>query len=269
MRAVVLARGAGRRMQTADPSTTLTSAQATAASAGLKSVMPVGPGERPFLAYVLSALADAGCRAVCIVVGPDHEAIRRWFTGSRTPTRLSVGFAVQEVADGTAHAVLAAEAFTRDEPFLVLNADNLYPATVVRAVADLDGPGLAAFERDRLVTESGFDEERVASFALLDVDATSRLRGIVEKPGPTAMAAGANALVSMNLWRFDRGIYGPCRDVPRSARGEHELPEAVALALDRGMAFRAVRARGRVLDLSRQADIAAVSHALAQIEVCL
>ena len=35
----------------------------------------------------------------------------------------------------------------------------------------------------------------------------------------------------MNCWRFDARIFDACRDVPRSARGELELPEAVGLAV--------------------------------------
>ena len=31
----------------------------------------------------------------------------------------------------------------------------------------------------------------------------------------------------MNVWRFDARIFAACRDVPRSVRGEFELPEAV------------------------------------------
>ena len=67
----------------------------------------------------------------------------------------------------------------------------------------------------------------------------------------------------MNCWRFDRRIFDACRDVPRSARGEHELPEAVGLAVRRGVRFRAMPARGPVLDLSRRADAADVERRLA------
>ena len=59
----------------------------------------------------------------------------------------------------------------------------------------------------------------------------------------------------MNCWRFDDRIFDACRDVPRSARGEFELPEAVRLALARVMRFRVVRARGPMLDLSRPGGV--------------
>ena len=71
-------------------------------------------------------------------------------------------------------------------------------------------------------------------------------------------------LVSMNCWRFDARIFEACRDVAPSARGELELPIAVMLAVSRGVAFRAVPARGPVLDLSRRADAAEVARRLSE-----
>ena len=72
----------------------------------------------------------------------------------------------------------------------------------------------------------------------------------------------------MNCWRFDARIFDACRDVPKSARGEYEIPEAVGLAAARGMKFKAVPARGPVLDLSRRADAADVSRRLAGVVPC-
>jgi glucose-1-phosphate thymidylyltransferase len=67
----------------------------------------------------------------------------------------------------------------------------------------------------------------------------------------------------MNVWRFDERIFDACRNVPQSARGEYELPEAVGLAIARGVRFRTFPATGAVLDLSRRTDIALVSARLA------
>ena len=266
MTSVVLARGLGRRMREADAGVSLDTEQQVAAAAGQKGMMPVGRDGRPFLDHVLSSLADAGAGDVVLVVAPDHAIIRAHYAASRL-SRVSVRCAVQPDATGTAHAVLAAEPLVGDRPFLVLNADNLYPVDVLRSLVDLDGPGLPAFERARLVEESGFPEDRVAQFAVLDVDAHGWLAGIEEKPDVRDLeASGPRALISMNVWRFDGRIFDACRDVPRSARGEYELPEAVGLALTRGVRFRVLPARGAVLDLSRRADIARVAARLGEQE---
>jgi len=268
MKAVLLARGLGSRMKQDGDAATMTASQAAAAAAGLKGMMPIGEASsRPFLDYVLSALADAGCRGVCIVVAPDHDAIRDYYSGVGAPTRLRIEYAIQPMADGTACAVLSAEAYAGRDSFLVLNSDNLYPAAVLRRLVELDGPGLPAYERDSLVEDSGFPLERVASFAAMEVDTSGYLTRIVEKPGREYYdAAGPRALVSMNLWRFDHRIFGACRDVPVSARGEYELPEAVGLAVQRGVKFKTFRAGGPVLDLSRQSDVALVGARLAAVD---
>lgn len=269
MTSVVLARGLGRRMREADAGAALGADQDRAAAGGQKGMMPVGESGRPFLDYLLSALAEAGCGDVILVVAPEHEVMRAHYRPERL-TRLSVRFAVQSEADGTARAVLAAAPLVGDRPFLVLNADNLYPVDVLRALAALDGPGVPAFERSRLVEESGFPQSRVAQFAVLDVDAGGWLRGITEKPPPDRLdASGPGALISMNLWRFDDGIFAACRDVPRSVRGEYELPEAVGLAVSRGARIRAVPARGAVLDLSRRGDVRRVAAQLLGRGACL
>ena len=252
----------------------LTDTQAAAAAAGAKGMMPIGPSTalgasapRPFLDYVLSALADSGCTSVCFVIAPDHASIRDYYEGHGRPSRLRVDYAVQGIADGTARAVLSAESYAGRDAFLVLNSDNLYPAPALRALVELNEPGLPAFERDSLISDSGFPTERVASFAALDVDPEGYLTRIVEKPGHEHFAAaGPRALVSMNVWRFDGRIFDACRDVPLSARGEYELPEAVGLAVQRGVKFRTFRAGGAVLDLSRRSDVASVSARLTGVE---
>ena len=77
-KAVILARGLGTRMRR-DEGVGLDREQSRAAAEGAKGMIPFG---RPFLDYVLSSLADAGFREVCLVIGPEHRAIRtrgiRW-----------------------------------------------------------------------------------------------------------------------------------------------------------------------------------------------
>jgi glucose-1-phosphate thymidylyltransferase len=267
-RAVVLARGLGTRMREHDPAAPLSPEQQAAADAGLKAMMPING--LPFLDYVLSALADAGITDVALVVAPDHAALAERYTAIAPPTRVRVSFVVQETAAGTANAILSAQAWAGRHPFLAMNADNLYPTRALRDLASLPEPGFPAFDADDLVRSSNIPAERVRAFALVEVDDEGYLARIVEKPGkdhsvPVASAFRRKNLISMNCWRFDERIFEACRDVPRSARGEFELPEAVGLAASRGVRFKAVPARGPVLDLSRRADAADVAERLATV----
>ena len=130
--AVIMARGLGTRMRRADASATLDPSQAAAAETGVKGMIPI---RRPFLEYVISALADAGITEVVLVIGPGHDAIRQHFLHDAPPVRTRVRFAVQEAPIGTANAVTSAADVIGDEPFLVLNADNYYPVESFRQLA--------------------------------------------------------------------------------------------------------------------------------------
>lgn len=240
-------------MRAADASAALTPEQRRAAAAGAKGMMPIAG--RPFLDYVLSGLVDAGLRDIALVIAPGANLIRAHYEEDAALSRLALTFVVQREPLGTANAVLAASEWVGAADFVVMNADNLYPVKVLRDLASLGEPGLPVFRRADLVASSNIPDERISAFALLEIDQDGYLKQIVEKPSPEAVdRAGGGALVSMNCWRFDTRILDACRDVPKSARGEFELPEAVALALSRGVKLKAVPARGPVLDLSTRAD---------------
>ena len=270
-RVVVLARGLGSRMRAADAQARLDAAQSRAADAGLKSMFPING--RPLLDYVLSELADGGLTNVALVVAADHELVRSHYDTEAPPSRVRLSYIVQPDARGTANAVLAAERWIGGQPFVVVNADNIYPAGVLARLAALDEPGLPVFEAEALVRTSNIPPERIGSFAVLDVDDEGYLTKIVEKPGalppegrsPVASSVRRKTLVSMNCWRFDARIFDACRDVPLSPRGEYELPGAVAVAIARGIRLRAIPATGPVLDLSRRSDAADLARRLAGV----
>jgi glucose-1-phosphate thymidylyltransferase len=265
-RAVVLAAGRASRMREPDAAIRLDAAQEAAADAGRKAMMPIS-GDRPFLDYLLSSLADAGITEVCLVVPPESGEIRRRYRGT---TRLSVAFAAQPEPGGTADALLAAEEFVGREEFLALNGDNYYPPSAYRGLQDLGGPGLPVFERKRLLGLSNIPVLRIAQYAIVEIS-DGYLEKIVEKPGEAAIPeASERILVSMNLWRFRPSILEACRRVALSTRGERELPQAVQLAIgERRERFRAVFCGEGVLDLSTRGDIASVAERLRDVEVRL
>ncbi len=268
-KAVILARGLGSRMREPDASAELDAEQADVADSGVKALIPVG---RPFLDYSLSGLADAGYRDICLVVAPDHEAIRRYYEEEVRPQRIRVHFAVQQDPNGTANAVAAAESFAGSDPFLVINSDNYYPIEALAEIRTVEGSGTALFERESLIAESNIPPERVGRFGAGIIDEEDgRLTRITEKPDDRLLASlGSEVWVSMNCWRFGPSIFEACRKISPSSRGEFEIPDAVQYAIDRlGEAFSVVKVRAGVLDMTGRRDIAAVTARLAGVEVRL
>jgi glucose-1-phosphate thymidylyltransferase len=265
--AVVLARGLGTRMrrETDAGAETLTAEQRAAAAQGAKGMMPLGA--RPFLDYVLSALADAGIADVTLVVAPEHDHVRDYFTRIAVPERVRVHFAVQAEPRGTADAVLAVRGVIDDAPFLTLNSDNYYPVEAFRALAALGAPGLVAFEEHALVRDGGIERERVLKYALLDVDDDGWLRAVREKPAAhDPLALRAERWISMNLWSFTPRIFEACERTSPSERGELEIQSAVMIAIHQlGERFRVLPMRAGVLDLSSRGDVALVAARLAGV----
>lgn len=140
-RAVILAAGRGTRMRRPAPGIGLRREQRAMAERGLKCLIPFHG--RPFLDYVITALADAGIEEACLVVRPGADPVRTYCERART-RRVRLSFAVQPEPLGSANALLAAEDFAAGEPFIVVNADNYYPPAAVAALGfDATAPAVA------------------------------------------------------------------------------------------------------------------------------
>ncbi|HVH87450.1 MAG TPA: nucleotidyltransferase family protein [Terriglobales bacterium] len=262
-KAVILARGLGKRMRApASLETTLSEAQAQAVEYGLKGMIPFG---RPFLDYCISALADAGCKLICLVIGPEHGLIREYYENLPTK-RVTISFAIQQQPLGTADALRAAADFVRTDSFLSVNSDNYYPVEALRRLRLLGGSGVVGFEHTGLVQNGNINGDRLSGYAVLHLNKRDELAHIEEKP----TNINPSALISMNCWSFTPAIFRACAAIGPSARREFEIPSAVQYAIEHlGEHFRVLPYCGGVLDLSTRADIGTVARYLETVSVDL
>jgi glucose-1-phosphate thymidylyltransferase len=235
----------------------------------------------PFLDYQILNLALSNLDMINIVLQPED----RYFTeryrgiGRALFPEVDLSFSYQEVADGTAHALIQAADFVGDDRFLLLNGDNHYSADSIAMLMQTP-PGLSgmvAYDREGF---NPWTRERVKSYAVVETH-EGLLSRIVEKPeeperflvrdflytvGGREMEVEGRMLVSMNLWCFGPEILEMCRVVPRhmprkpGKLGEYELPDAVSLLLEQGHPIGVFYAREDVLDLTRPEDIEIVGR---------
>ena len=261
---MILARGLGTRMRKADATAELQGDQAAAADMGMKGMMPIG---RPFMDYLLSALHEAGFERVCLVIGPEHDAVKKYYREKAPPSHITIDFAIQENPLGTADAVLAAEEFAGEAPFVVLNSDNYYPPDALARLRNAEPPALIGFARSTLIEAGNVPPDRVGRFGALEVNAEGELICITPRAGAPPPAPG-EVYASMNCWLFDSRIFDVCRKVRMSPRGELELPRAVQMAIDdMGMKFNVILMSAPVLDMSTRADISRVEARLRGVTV--
>ena len=222
MQTVVLAAGRGTRMRP------LTDRRP-------KPMLPVA--DRPLVAHTVEAAVAAGADRIVLVVGDSTDgvsdgasSIERFFDAS--PVGVPLEYAVQHERLGTADAVRTAAASLDDAPFVVLNGDALFDRG---GLADLyaGGPAVACLRVDDpsqygvLDVESGDASDDGESGDASGVPSSGdRVTGVVEKP-----ADPPSDLVNAGAYQFPAAAL-EWLDVPRSERGEHELTDVLARAIE-------------------------------------
>ncbi|OYT67597.1 MAG: glucose-1-phosphate thymidylyltransferase [Candidatus Wolframiiraptor sp. EX4484-121] len=265
-KAVILARGLGTRMQRPMRGVRLEPAVEEFAEKGWKPFIPIGG--RPFLDYTIQGLMKAGIKEVCLVIGPEHAAMREYYTrlDGELP-EISIDFAIQAKPLGTADAVYAAKEFVGKDSFLTLNGDNIYRVDVIKTLLTQkeDVCYGIGFEEEHLIANSNFTSERIKSFAVMEVDEEMNLLRIVEKPpNPEKYVTKYGILVNMNLWRFTPHIFWACERIkPHPTRKEYELTSAVQLLVDeRIIPVKIIPVKAGVLDITYRSDIISVREKL-------
>lgn len=265
-KAVILARGLGTRMQREVEGVQLDETTRAWANKGMKAMIPIAG--RPFVDYVVENCRRAGFTEICFVVAPDNDVIREHYAAHAERLKpVTIHFANQLEPKGTADAVDAAKEFVGEESFVMLNCDNLYPVSdllALRAVEEGTN-ALPGYDREQLIAKSNIPPDRIARFAVVDVDEQWNLKRIVEKPdNPEDYAVNGKVFVSMNVFRFTPDIFAACEKIePHPQRGEYELPSAVQYLIDHRLApFKVIPSQEGVLDLTGKADIASVRQLL-------
>lgn len=257
-KAVILARGLGTRMRAKTDESKLNFEQKRFADAGIKTLVPIFEG-KALLDFIFENLLSAGFSQICLVIGAEHQAIRNFCADKP----FDISFAIQENPLGTANAVSAAKDFAKDELFLVVNSDNLYPVSDLQKLNELTQVGLIGFDRKGLIEKSNISPERIEKFAVLEFDENNFLTEIIEKPETVA----ENSFVSMNAWIFSPKIFEACEKIEISLRGEYELTAAVMFAVQKlDEKFKVIKSENGVLDLSSRADIASVAECLEKLK---
>jgi len=273
-KAVILARGLGTRMQKQVSGLRLDPRIKEFANKGWKAFIPVKDG-RPFLDYTIFILRKAGLKEICLVIGPEHEAMREYYSriDEKLPD-LSIFFAIQEKPLGTADAVYSARKFVGDESFIVLNGDNLYPEEAIELLRRQKKEicYVAGFEKESLVKNSNFDEDRIKAFAVMEVDDNWNLVRIIEKPEePEKYRTKRGILINMNLWRFTPDIFWACERIqPHPIRKEYEITAAVQLLIEeKKIPVKVIPISAGVLDLTYRTDIPRIIERLESLNLHL
>ena len=185
-----------------------------------KQLVPVA--NRPVLFYAVQAMADAGIQEVGIIIAPETGDEIREVTGDGERFGVRITYILQDEPAGLAHAVLTAEPFLGDTPFVMYLGDNLLQG----GIGDL----VHAFDQhtpDALILLTEVADPENYGVAELSDGVVVRL---VEKPKQPQ-----TNLALVGVYMFTAAIHDAARAISPSARGELEITDAIQHLVDGGM----------------------------------
>jgi glucose-1-phosphate thymidylyltransferase len=205
-----------------------------------KQLVPVA--NKPVLFYAVEAIAAAGIDEIGIIIAPETGAEIREAVGDGSRFGVRVTYIVQDAPSGLAHAVLTAEPFLGEEPFVTYLGDNLLQGGIIELVERF-----RASEPAALILLTAVDDPQNYGVAELDGDRVVRL---VEKP-----AVPRTNLALVGVYMFTAAVHDAARAISPSARGELEITEAIQHLVDGGARVEPQIVRGWWKDTGQLADM--------------
>jgi glucose-1-phosphate thymidylyltransferase len=210
-----------------------------------KQLVPVA--NRPVLFYAIEAMAEAGIEEVGIIIAPETGDEIREVTGDGERFGVRITYILQDEPAGLAHAVLTAEPFLGDSPFVMYLGDNLLQGGIGDLVRAFD-----EYAPDALILLTEVADPENYGVAELQDGAVVRL---VEKP-----AQPRTNLALVGVYMFTPAVHDAARAISPSARGELEITDAIQHLVDTGLRVDPHVVKGWWKDTGRLEDMLAANR---------
>jgi glucose-1-phosphate thymidylyltransferase len=210
-----------------------------------KQLVPVA--NRPVLFYGIQAMADAGIEEVGIIIAPETGDEIRTAAGDGSAFGVRLTYIVQDEPAGLAHAVLTAEPFLGEAPFVMYLGDNLLQGGIGGLVATFRSSA-----PDALILLTPVEDPQHYGVAELR---EGRVVALAEKP-----AEPKTDLALVGVYMFTSAIHDAARAIRPSSRGELEITDAIQHLVDGGHRVEPHIVRGWWKDTGRLEDMLAANR---------
>lgn len=180
--------------------------------------------ERPFLAYVLDNLLEAGYKEIILVVGYKEDLMKEFLNDymyclkdKKCKISLVSQYEIlgpKEKEYGTACPIKCIKDSVGKSNFLYLYGDNLYSVRDLKKMNIDDNYNYAA----------GLLHDHPEKYGVLIEDGDDFLEEIIEKPKEYV-----GNLINAGLYKFTLDIFKKISQIKKSPRGEYEITDAISL----------------------------------------
>ena len=206
-----------------------------------KQLVPVA--NKPVLFYGLEAMAAAGIRQVGIIIAPETGDEIRAAAGDGSRFGIEITYIEQDEPKGLAHAVLTAEEYLGDSPFVMYLGDNLLKSGLERAGRDLQ----AQRSRRADPADAGAGPGELRGRGARGTTASS---GSSRSPRIRPPTSPSSASTCSSPCIFDAA-----RAIEPSWRDELEITDAIQTLVDGGMRVEPHIVRGWWKDVGNFEDL--------------
>jgi glucose-1-phosphate thymidylyltransferase len=183
-----------------------------------KQLVPVA--NKPVLFYGIEAIVEAGIKEIGIIVGDTKDEIRE-AVGDGSHWNAKVTYIEQDAPLGLAHAVLTAEKYLQNDPFVMYLGDNLI-LNGIKSLVDEFRKGNA---NSQILLAKVPNPQQFGVAELVN----GKVVKLVEKPKEPK-----SDLALVGVYMFDRTIFDAARRIQPSWRNELEITDAIQNLIDSG-----------------------------------
>ncbi len=184
-----------------------------------KQLVPVA--NKPVLFYGIEAMADAGIEDVGIIIAPETGEEIRAAAGDGSRFGVKLTYILQDEPAGLAHAVLTAQPFLGESPFVMYLGDNLLQGGIAELVQ-----AFQSSEPDALILLTPVPDPQHYGVAELS---DGRVVRLLEKPPQPE-----TDLALVGVYMFTPVVHAAARAIEPSGRGELEITDAIQRLVDDG-----------------------------------
>jgi glucose-1-phosphate thymidylyltransferase len=210
-----------------------------------KQLVPVA--NKPVLFYGIEAMAQAGVKDVGIIIAPETGPEIQATAGDGSRFGVKLTYILQDEPLGLAHAVLTAESFLRDSPFVMYLGDNLLQGGITDLVSTFREHG-----PDALILLTPVPDPEQYGVAELSDGSVVRL---VEKPPEPK-----TDLALVGVYMFTSVVHDAARAIEPSGRGELEITDAIQHLVDKGLRVEPHIVKGWWKDTGQLEDMLAANR---------